>query len=152
MISRDTYIQLTKFGIVGGLSFVVDLILYYLLSEWFGLPTYISKALSVISATLFNYYLNTKWTWGQTDKDKGRFARYMFLYILSGMLNVGSNEFFLYTIPESNINIFFENIELGNSTILTSFKFHKFAAVILATLVGMVVNFLGQKLWIFKED
>jgi len=65
---------------------------------------------------------------------------------------VGSNEFFLFTIPESNINIFFENIELGNSTILTSFKSHKFAAVILATMVGMVVNFLGQKLWIFKED
>ena len=152
MISRDTYIQLTKFGIVGGLSFAVDLVIYYLLSEWVGLPTYISKATSVVSATLFNYYLNTKWTWGQTDKDRGRFARYMLLYIISGILNVGSNELFLHTLPESNINIFFENIELSSTSSLMSLKFHKLAAVILATIVGMVVNFLGQKLWIFKEN
>ena len=151
MISRDTYIQLTKFGIVGGLSFAVDLVIYYFLSEFVGLPTYVAKGISVVAATLFNYYLNTKWTWRQTEKDKGRFARYMLLYVMSGLMNVGANEFFLHSLTESNINIFFQNIQMSNTSELLSFKFHKLAAVILATIVGMIVNFLGQKLWIFKE-
>jgi putative flippase GtrA len=30
-------------------------------------------------------------------------------------------------------------------------KINKFFAVILATVVGMIVNFIGQKLWVFKE-
>jgi hypothetical protein len=30
-------------------------------------------------------------------------------------------------------------------------KINKFFAVIFATVVGMIVNFIGQKLWVFKE-
>jgi putative flippase GtrA len=31
-------------------------------------------------------------------------------------------------------------------------KLDKFLAVIGATVVGMIVNFLGQKLWVFKAN
>ena len=116
MISRDTYIELTKFGIVGSLCFGLDLVLYYTLTEYFGAPTYLGKSISVISATFLNYYLNKTWTWGQSNRDSKRFAKY-----------------------------------LAQKPFLT-IKLNKLFAVIGATVVGMVVNYIGQKLWVFKEE
>ena len=105
MISRDTYIELTKFAIVGAICFGLDLSLYYGLTVMLGLPTFVAKALSVISATMFNYYLNKTWTWGQSNHDPRRFAKYVLLYSISGLLNVLSNEAFLKWLPDNEFQM-----------------------------------------------
>ncbi len=152
MISRDTYIQLTKFGIVGGISFGVDVVIYYLLSGLLGWPTILSKTISVVISTMVNYYLNTTWTWGQNQRDKKRFTKYMILYCISGSANVFSNELFLHLLPNSEIALqFFNHENQETAKELLRLKFDKLAAIILATIVGMIANFLGQKLWVFKQ-
>jgi hypothetical protein len=35
---------------------------------------------------------------------------------------------------------------------LAAVKINKFFAVIIATVFGMIVNFLGQKIWVFKQS
>lgn len=150
MISRDTYIELTKFGIVGGICFGLDLGMYYGLTEFAGMPTFVAKSVSVISATFVNYYLNKTWTWGHSNRDTKRFARYLLLYAISGLLNVVSNEIFLRVLPDNEFSMV---ILKHNGEILRNFltiKLDKFLAVIGATIVGMIVNFLGQKLWVFR--
>jgi putative flippase GtrA len=148
VISRDTYIELTKFGIVGSICFGFDLGLYYFLTEFFGTPTFVGKAISVASATFLNYYLNKTWTWGHDDHS--RFGKYIALYAISGLLNVASNEIFLKVLPNQLLNANITNLETKVVRTLATIKLDKFIAVLGATVIGMVVNFIGQKLWVFK--
>ena len=149
MISSKTYIALTKFGIVGGLSFFLDLSIYYALSQF--VPTYIAKSTAIVLATILNYQLNKAWTWGQKDPDNKRLAKYVMLYAVSGIMNVISNEIFLVVLPNAELIL---NLDYPKETLnmpIFAVKIDKFFAVIFATIFGMVVNFIGQKLWVFKE-
>jgi len=149
LISSKTYIALTKFGIVGGLSFFLDLSIYYTLSQF--VPTYIAKSTAIVLATILNYQLNKAWTWGQKDRDTKRLAKYVMLYAVSGIMNVISNEIFLVVLPNAELIL---NLDYPKETLnmpIFAVKIDKFFAVIFATIVGMVVNFIGQKLWVFKE-
>lgn len=140
---------MTKFGIVGGISFFIDFTVYYLASQF--IPTYIAKSLGIVIATFVNYQFNKHWTWGQKDKNQQRFAKYMFLYLVSGLTNVAANELFLHILPQWELVL---NIKQSVNSIaenLFSVKINKFIAVISATLIGMMINFLGQKLWVFTE-
>jgi putative flippase GtrA len=152
LISRDTYIELTKFGIVGGICFGLDLSIYYGLTEFLGTPTFVAKGISVVVATFVNYYLNKTWTWGQSNKDTKRFARYLALYAVSGFLNVFSNEIFLNILPDNEFQMFIMDKSLAIQKPFFTMKLDKFIAVIGATIVGMIVNFIGQKLWVFRHS
>ena len=151
MISRDTYIELTKFAIVGAICFGLDLSLYYGLTVMLGLPTFVAKALSVISATMFNYYLNKTWTWGQNNHDPRRFAKYVLLYSISGLLNVLSNEAFLKWLPDNEFQMLIIHAEQTVQQPFFTIKIDKILAVLGATMVGLLVNFIGQKTWVFKD-
>lgn len=151
MISRDTYIELTKFAIVGGICFGLDLAIYYGLTELLSTPTFVAKSIGVISATFLNYYLNKTWTWGQSNRDLKRFSKYMFLYAISGLLNVISNELFLKVLPNYFLELRITNNQHQYLANFLTLKIDKFLAVIFATLIGMMVNFFGQKVWIFNE-
>ncbi len=149
MISSKTYIALTKFGVVGGLSFMIDLGIYYSLSQF--VPTYIAKATAIVLATMVNYYMNKSWTWGKSDKNRQRLFKYLFLYAISGTINVLANEYFLQTLPQAFLSL--DIISATNVTKqLAAVKINKFFAVIIATVFGMIVNFLGQKIWVFKQS
>ena len=149
MISSKTYIALTKFGIVGGLSFFLDLSIYYTLSQF--VPTYIAKSTAIVLATILNYQLNKAWTWGQKDRDNKRLAKYVMLYAVSGIMNVISNEIFLVALPNAELILNLDYPKESLNMPIFAVKIDKFFAVIFATIVGMVVNFIGQKLWVFKE-
>jgi putative flippase GtrA len=151
MISRETYIELTKFGIVGVLCFGMDLSIYYGLTMLPWMPTFVAKSISTASSTLFNYYLNKTWTWGQSNRDRKRFTRYIALYSMSGMLNVLSNELFLQYLPNNEFQMLIVHTEQALQKPFFTIKLDKFLAVIGATVVGMMVNFIGQKWWVFKE-
>ncbi len=132
-----------------GLSFFLDLSIYYALSQF--VPTYIAKSTAIVLATILNYQLNKAWTWGQKDRDNKRLAKYVMLYAVSGIMNVISNEIFLVVLPNAELIL---NLDYPKETLnmpIFAVKIDKFFAVIFATIVGMVVNFIGQKLWVFKE-
>lgn len=154
MISSKTYIALTKFVVVGGLSFIIDMGFYYVFSQI--TLTFIAKSLGVGVATLFNYKCNKYWTWEskksktQLFKPSETLKKYLVLYTLSGLINVISNEFFLQALPDWELQL-----NMVQSPLLTmglfAVKFDKLAAVLGATALGMGINFLGQKLWVFVK-
>ena len=167
MISSKTYIAFTKFGIVGGLSFLVDMSVYYGTDIF--LPSYLAKALGIIVATGVNYKLNSLWTWGVkkgadlTEKQPSVLRNYLILYAISGSLNVATNELLLSVLPDwiLQLNIVMPNRlvaeQLLNNTLtlskqLFAVKIDKLFAVLTATAVGMMFNFLGQKLWVFGKS
>ena len=79
------------------------------------------------------------------------------LYSFSGGINVGTNEIMLASLPnwELQLNMVFPAVgDLGANTMggikqLFAVKIDKLFAVLTATAVGMCVNFMGQKLWVF---
>lgn len=162
MISSKTYIAFTKFGIVGGLSFLVDLSVYYGTDVF--LPSYVAKALGIIVATGVNYKLNSLWTWGVKKgtatnvKQPSVLRNYLILYAISGSLNVLTNELLLSVLPNwiLQLNVVFPNDLIQNiapnSKQLFAVKIDKLFAVLTATVVGMIVNFMGQKLWVFGKS
>ena len=68
MLSAKTFLAISKFAFVGGVSFLIDFSTYYLLTEWAGLDINVSKGLAMILATIFNYKLNKSWTWQNKEK------------------------------------------------------------------------------------
>jgi putative flippase GtrA len=148
LISRDTYIEITKFSIVGFICFGLDLGVYYLVSQ--AAPTWFAKAIGFGIGVFANYNFNKYWTWGQRDKSNQRFARYITLYGLSGLVNILSNELFLSIIPNIEMVFSFRAVS-GSVNELMAIKADKFFAVVLAAGVTMVINFVGQKKWVFTQ-
>jgi putative flippase GtrA len=148
LISRDTYIEITKFSIVGFICFGLDLGVYYLVSQ--AAPTWLAKAVGFGIGVFANYNFNKFWTWGQRDKSNQRFARYITLYGFSGFVNILSNELFLSIIPNIEVVLSFRAVS-GMMKELMAIKADKFFAVVLAAGVTMVINFVGQKKWVFNN-
>ncbi len=127
----------------------MDLSIYYFLSQF--IPTYLAKSLAIVLATVLNYQLNKAWTWKQKGRDNQRLVKYIALYVLSGTMNVLSNEFFLHILPDAELVLNLDYPSQALKMAVFAVKVDKLFAVIFATVVGMVVNFIGQKLWVFKE-
>jgi putative flippase GtrA len=165
MLSAKTFLAISKFAFVGGVSFLIDFSTYYLLTEWVGLDINLSKGLAMILATVFNYKLNKSWTW--QNKEKSNFSvssisfssvrvKFALLYSVSAFVNIGVNFYMLQRLPDNYWKfVSVKYLENGSQMIdyeLFAFKSDKFLAFFCATLVGMVINFIGQKLWVFVKS
>jgi len=64
---------------------------------------------------------------------------------------VVSNEVFLATLPNAELLLSLDGADFVSKEPFFAIKVDKFFAMIFATIVGMIINFIGQKLWVFKE-
>ncbi len=165
MLSAKTFLAISKFAFVGGVSFLIDFTTYYFLTESVGMDINLSKALAMILATIFNYKLNKSWTW--QNKEKSNFSvsaislssvrvKFAQLYSLSALINIGVNYIVLQKLPDNYWKfVSVKYLENGTQMIdyeLFAIKTDKFLAFFCATLIGMVINFIGQKLWVFVKS
>ncbi len=165
MLSAKTFLAISKFAFVGGVSFLIDFTTYYFLTESVGMDINLSKALAMILATIFNYKLNKSWTW--QNKEKSNFSvsaisfssvrvKFALLYSLSALINIGVNYIVLQKLPDNYWKfVSVKYLENGTQMIdyeLFAIKTDKFLAFFCATLIGMVINFIGQKLWVFVKS
>lgn len=122
------WLQLVRFGIVGGSGFVVNIAVYALCVHALGVDYQVSSVLAWLVAVLNNFVLNRHWTF---DAAAGS-AR------LQGM------RFFL-------VSLVAEGFSLGLLTaFVESAGIEKVAAQALAVAAVMPLNFLGNKLWSFR--
>lgn len=172
LISSKTYIALTKFAFVGGLSFLVDLSCYYGLTELAAWETTLSRVIAIAIATLVNYKLNKSWTWGNTQKSNYSFSakslksgfslsnvrtKYAILYTFSAWVNVMVNRTLLKQLPDNYWKVVsVKNADLNGVNVvqnqLLAIKSDKLIAVLVATILGMIINFIGQKIWVFVNS
>lgn len=142
--------QITKFVIIGLSAVLVDLIIYYTLTEVFKLNTDLSKASSFMIGTVYTYYLNKLWTWRYTERsNKGMVIKFVSIYMFSMLINIFINKMGLVYIPgfEVGINVTTDTFSQN----FFSFKGQKFLAFFFATLASAVINFLGQKFIVFNS-
>ncbi len=126
MIKRELVI----FLIVGASTVLFDFIIYRGLIEFQVMAVDMAKATGFLFGTLFAYFANRFWTFGQKSHAPGSAWRFSALYASTLGANVLINELALKLLDD--IAIAFQ------------------LAFILATGVSASLNFLGMKLFVFK--
>lgn len=121
--------QILKFGVVGGIAFVIDYGILFLLAKVIGLNELISAAISFIISLTFNYFLSTKWVF----EAKKQTPKEVIIFVLLSVVGLGINEVLIY---------------LGTKKLVIDVMIVK----LFATAIVMVYNFITRKLIIEKHN
>lgn len=92
--TSNTFIQLFRYGFVGGIAFLVDFVFLYCLTEFVGLPYLVSAAISFILGLVTNYLLSTVWVFNQrvvTNRSKE-----FIVFSVIGIIGLGFNELIMW--------------------------------------------------------
>lgn len=128
MKKNNTYYmkQFIRFACVGGGATLIDFILYMLFALFIHIT--LAKLLSMLFASIYSYILNKSWTFNNRRQDNWR---YIIKYVISQIANIVVN------VTINSIVFFYTNSKIN--------------AFLIATCIAMIVNFLLQKLFVFKE-
>lgn len=146
--------QIAKFGLIGLLNTLVDIgtlaLITLLFSSYFeisstdaliGAVSFYTfyKAISFIVANISSYFWNKYWTFDQGEKKQ---TRSEFI------------QFFMVSLIGFSINVFVASVVfkmiLGSMTTLSEGQLGLLGAAA-GSIAGLVWNFLGYKLWVFKK-
>lgn len=122
------WLQLVRFGLVGGVGFVVNLAVYALCVHAIGIDYRIAAVLAWLVAVLNNFVLNRYWTF-DAGEGQARFQAIRFLVV--SLVAFGFSLVLLTLLVE----------DAG---------FAKVPAQALAVAGATPLNFLGNKLWSFR--
>lgn len=120
--------QILKFGVVGGLAFLIDYGLLYVLTEFVGIHYLISSVISFTVSLSFNYILSIKWVFDVTKKQT---AKEITIFVILSVIGLGINQVVMY-VGSDLLHIYY---------MLTK---------IVATAIVMVWNFVTRKIFIEK--
>ena len=76
--------EVLRFGLVGGLAFVVDTSVFNLLRHALEIGPLTSKTVSVVVATTVSYFCNRHWTFGHRQRSTVR-REYVLFFVLNGV-------------------------------------------------------------------
>ncbi len=120
-------IQIFKFGIVGGIAFIIDFVFLYIFKELCHFPILIANTLSFCISVIYNYWASVKWVFDvneQKDKRK-QFITFIIFSVIGLFLNDGI-------------------VWLATDIL----KIHYMISKIIATAIVMVFNFITRKLFL----
>jgi putative flippase GtrA len=120
------YRQFLSYSMIGIISLLIDLIVYILLSEVFLISKSLSKIISFILASINSFLGNKIFTFKLISYNFREPMKFIILYSISLIANSSTHDFFL--------NVF-----------------DGFLPFIIASIVSVIINFSGQKLWVFKN-
>lgn len=133
MEKSDTKKQLIRFILAGCCAVGTDCLLYYLLSQFIDLS--IAKGISFMLGTIAAFLINKYYTFEVNEKSTIEVIKFIILYLTSLCANILVNK----------ISLFILSI-LGNS-----FQIIKLFSFLFATGTSTIINFIGQKYWVFKK-
>ncbi|MHB8491613.1 MAG: GtrA family protein [Solirubrobacteraceae bacterium] len=124
----DNWLQLVRFSIVGASGYVINLLIFALLDQVLGVEYHVAFALAWFGGGINNFLLNLHWTFKARE----------------GQMHFQALRFFLvsllaFAVAELVLTFFVE--VAGTSKVL---------GYIAALVAATPLNFLGNKLWIFK--
>ena len=123
---RLFYRQFISYSMIGIISLLIDIIVYVLLSDFFLISKSLSKIISFILASINSFLGNKIFTFKLKSYNSREPLKFILLYSVSLIANSSTHDFFL--------NVF-----------------DGFLPFIIASIVSIIINFSGQKLWVFKN-
>ena len=124
---RANWVQLVKFGLVGGSGYLINLAVFAVLSEDFALQHSLAAIGAFCVAVSSNYAWNRRWTFGPG----------------SGPARFEAARFFAVSLAALVVNL--AALELFVAADMPGLQ-----AQALAVAIAMPFNFLGNKLWAFQ--
>jgi putative flippase GtrA len=122
------WLQLVRFGLVGGVGFIVNLVVYSLFVHPIGVDYRVANIAAWLVAVLNNFVLNRHWTF---DARTGKAHSQAIRFLLVSLVAEGFSLLLL--------TLFVEVAGVA-----------KIPAQALAVAASMPLNFLGNKLWSFR--
>ena len=122
-----SWIQLLKFGLVGGSGYLINLAVFALLADSLGVHHVLAAIGAFCVAVTNNFLLNRHWTFGAGDGHAGFQAM----------------RFFAVSIAALTINL------IALEALVSQTSLSDLTAQAIAVAIAMPFNFLGNKLWTF---
>lgn len=100
--TQSLSIQIFRYLIVGGIAFIVDFLLLYLLTHFLSLPVLVSAAISFMVGLVVNYRLSMTWIFTQSlTRSAAQKSKEFFIFFITGISGLGLNELCLYLFTEA---------------------------------------------------
>lgn len=128
--TSNTFIQLFRYGFVGGIAFLVDFVFLYCLTEFVGLPYLVSAAISFILGLVTNYLLSTVWVFNQ--RVVANRSKEFIVFSVIGIIGLGFNELIMW---------------FGSSVLPLYYLLSK----IISTVIVFFWNFFARKYILFNK-
>ncbi|HEX4188545.1 MAG TPA: GtrA family protein [Solirubrobacteraceae bacterium] len=124
------WLQLVRFGLVGGVGFAVNLAVYAFCVHALNLDYHVAAVAAWLVAVMNNFILNRHWTF---DAREGRMHFQAMRFLVVSLVAFGVSLLLLTLLVESA-------------------GIAKVPAQALAVATSMPLNFLGNKLWSFRSE
>jgi putative flippase GtrA len=124
------WLQLVRFGLVGGVGFAVNLAVYALFVHPIGVEYHIAAVAAWLVAVVNNFILNRHWTFDARD----------------GLAHIQAVRFVLVSLMAFAFSLLLLTLFVEGAGLA------KVLAQALAVLGAMPLNFLGNKLWSFRTE
>jgi putative flippase GtrA len=122
------WMQLVRFGFVGGIGFVVNLAVYTLFVHGVGVDFRVANVAAWLVAVINNFVLNRHWTFDAAD----------------GRARSQAVRFLLVSLVAEAFSLLVVTLLVQDASVA------KVPAQALAVAASMPLNFLGNKLWSFR--
>ncbi|MCH7613412.1 MAG: GtrA family protein [Candidatus Marinimicrobia bacterium] len=90
----NTFFQLIRYTFVGGIAFLADFGLLFILTEYFGIHYLISASIGFAVGLVLNYIMSITWVFSNRRVKNKRIE--FILFIIIGAIGLGLNEVFLW--------------------------------------------------------
>ena len=127
-LKKEELIRIIKFVIVGCLNTALNWYLFYLLNS-IGVYYIISTIIAYSISVVHSYIWNSKWVFESKSKDKRKSS---FKFIVLNLIGLLINSILMYV-----------SVEI--------FSLEKMIGLIITTVIVMIINYVGNKLWTFSE-
>ena len=122
--------QVLKFGVLGGLAFLIDYAVLIILTELVGINYLISSGVSFCVSVVFNYILSIVWVFDvEKNMGKKKVAQNFFVFIVLSVIGLVLTEILMWTGTDI----------LGIHYLLTKIG---------ATAIVMIYNFVSRKIFL----
>jgi putative flippase GtrA len=147
IVDKKEKIRFLKFALVGISGTLIDIGLFNLFNQRFGIEPNNAKAYSFSIAVFNNFLWNRLWTYPES---KGLpFIRQFFQYLAVSIIGLLINLSIFALFDERLIQIF--NTIIANDFILTPTVVGHNLAVAIATVVVLFWNYFANRFWTFKS-
>lgn len=137
-INKNEIIRIIKFGMTGVLNTLVDFAVSALFFNLIGLPEVLANFFGFCCGMLCSYTINRAWTFKSKN---GFFSPEMIKFIVVNLIGLMINLGFM----SLSVNVIFADSTINENIIFYGSK-------IAITCVVMIVNFVGNRLWVFKQS
>jgi len=144
--AKKTLWQLVKFAIVGVLNTLVDFAVFQTLNLTLGW-VYIAQVLGYTAGVINSYLWNSNWTFRE---QRTRSLREMGLFLLVNLASLGVSLGMMWMLREV-VGITNEWVAGWMPAALSGFVKGDTLCKLIATVFAIAVNYLGNRLFVFKK-